>query len=257
MPYQRSALSQMVTVGPMAGPADWVSLYSLQRGAKVGDKVTFLGEVKSGGATGTPVSGAKITLRMYTSIRHWPDDWANLGDIGYTDVQGKFSFAWTVPIEVIHYLMHYKLACNDWVFKAQVDGSSLWSNEYKVFVSYLTRIVNLNVPTTVQVAESFKVSGNLQYEDLPGIWLPLSGKEVVITYNSTVLGKVTTNLLGGFEVSGAIQQAGEFNIIAEFAGSNYPAAALGRLSVGGSQLMALLPIGLGIAAIVFIAKARR
>lgn len=222
MPYRASQGLAGINVSPGAVTPDWASLYSMQRGAKVGDTVVFLGEVRSGGAQGTPVLGALAKLKIDMGLLR---GWIDLGQGAITDSSGKYSISWVVPWDLGPL---DKLPCRDWAFKTQINSSTVWSNGYNVFVSYQTRISNLNCPTSAKAGEEFTVSGKLEYESSTGVWEGLGMKTVKVRYDGNAFGEeLTSNLFppGGFSITGKIPAAGSYDIIVEFMGSDFPAAA--------------------------------
>jgi hypothetical protein len=75
-------------------------------------------------------------------------------------------------------------------------------------------------PSTIYAGQRFSVSGYLFFDwDGDGIYeTPLSGKSVILVYDSSQIGNGITDSNGYFDISGYIYQTGNFTLKVKFLG---------------------------------------
>ena len=89
-------------------------------------------------------------------------------------------------------------------------------------MTFPTRIIDLKVtPTPAIAGEPATISGVLQHEVFPGIWLGLANAPVDIYINGQFIGTVTTNGDGSFELIHTFASPGTYTIKAYYPGSQW------------------------------------
>ncbi len=224
MPYLPAS-----TQAPVSAERAQITLSADKRIATVGEQVTFSGKV----------SGVSLPTSIYIQALingSWVDQWGPIS----TDSQGNFSHSTVMP---------YGWGCRDMRFRAVHKPTGGTSNEVRVAVAFRTRIT-LEVPERVAVNTPFKVAGRLEYEESPGSWRPLAGKQVTVTLDGAPYETVTTGDDGSFSLDMVVDAPGDHTIGAEFAGHGLPATVtiaavqvdVDQLADVLSKVLAVIPI---------------
>ena len=128
-------------------------------------------------------------------------------------------------------------------------------------VVFPTRIIDLKVtPNPAIAGEPATISGVLQHEVFPGIWLGLANAPVNIYINGQFIGTVTTNGDGSFELIHTFTGPGVYTISAYYPGSQWdnPAGPVSTTVTVITQQQAQLNqflIGLVIAIVIALGGA--
>ena len=124
-----------------------------------------------------------------------------------------------------------------------------------------TRIINFKVtPNPAIVGEPATISGVLQHEVFPGVWLGLANARVEIYINNEFVGTVTTNGDGTFELIHTFTSPGVYTVTAYYPGSSWdnPAGPVSTTVTVITQQQAQLNqflIGLVIAIVIALGGA--
>lgn len=79
--------------------------------------------------------------------------------------------------------------------------------------------INIDAPTEAYIGESFPISGVLEVLTETG-WAPLSNKPIDIYISNQYLGTVTTNNMGAYWTTAAINEAGSYMLKSSFQGED-------------------------------------
>ena len=93
-------------------------------------------------------------------------------------------------------------------------------------MTFPTRIIDLKVsPNPAIVGEPATISGVLQHEVLPYVWIGLANAPVDIYINGQFIGTVTTNGDGSFELIHTFASPGVYTVTAYYPGSQWDSPA--------------------------------
>jgi hypothetical protein len=164
---------------------------------------------------------------------------------------GEFYDTWRVP---------HNMACRRYLFYAEHVASGATSTRQLVAVAYPVRI-SIQAPGRVNRGAEFTISGKLEYEPSPGIWMPLANKVVSVYRDGSKIADVRTMSDGSYSVKTSIQTSGTYTLRAVFEGEipKYTYAYAGeRLYVASLGHTPLLGVAGAVAvALGALAKAKR
>lgn len=148
-----------------------------------------------------------------------------IGDVA-TDVNGVATLTWTIPWE----LNGVTVPCKTATWGALLVETMQTSNTVSGAVAYPTRLT-ISAPGTVPTGGTFEIYGFLSYESSPDVWSPIAGATVILYYNTTLIGSVTTDTDGRYSIHASIPAAGTYTLKAVYAGEGL--AFVGAVTVLG------------------------
>jgi hypothetical protein len=215
MPYNASYAKRSITVSTVTVTLTIVPAQPWMPG----DSITLIATVLKDGAAW---SGATVMFRMYF------DGKSPIIGSKTTGSDGKASIAYTIPWMADGVV----IPCKEIGFHAYEYSTGTLSSLVTGYVNYSTRI-SIFAPTTVAPAQVFTVTGRLEYESSSGVWSPLAGRSVTISYNGNTITSATTDANGDYYVDVSIPVSGVYTLKASFTEGGYGTAlAESRVRVG-------------------------
>jgi len=213
-----------------------VTLEPLPSYAVVGGEVRFEGRLTVDGKP-APNETVKIKFCPYEA----PELCADLLTLK-TGSMGEFYTIWKPT---------HDMACKTYYFYAEHEASGVRSGFQAMSIAYPVRI-SISAPSRVIAGQGFDVSGKLEFEASPGVWIGLRNRRVKVYCDGSKIAETTTLSDGSYSTRVSISKPGTYTLRAVFEGE-FPytyaytgkrlyAALLGHspvLGVAGASLIAV------------------
>lgn len=160
-----------------------------------------------------------------------------------TDSTGVATLDVTIPTAGSYTMLY------EFVGDATYAPTDAETGVFEVLVSYVDTTLTISAPSSVQVNESFAITGVLTRNDTGG---GVPNQTISLSYNTTSLGSVVTDASGAYSATVSIAVAGSFTLKADFAGATGLGVSIAYRTLGVGvppTLWLAVPIAVGLGAI--------